>query len=280
VTSFSDWLLAIGQIVFVNVVLSGDNALVIAMTAQQLPTPLRRKAILWGSGLAVVLQVVFAIVVGQLLDIPGLRLGGAIALILIARKLAGETQDEPTESQSSRSVLGAVLAIVVANLAMSFDNVLAVGALSRGMPQLIAIGILVSAVMLLAASSLVVALIERFRWVTYAGAALLACTAAGMVCEEPLLAGALGTHAKQDFRGASRPVVDSETSAASSSVEVNVAGARPEVRWLSGEHWKIVIYLLALSLCFGDLRWWSMIRRFEREREMTSAAPIQEFGEA
>lgn len=277
-TSFSDWLLAIGQIVFVNVVLSGDNALVIAMTAQQLPAPLRRKAILWGSGLAVVLQVVFAILVGQLLDIPGLRLGGAIALILIARKLAGEAQDEPAEQRSGRSALGAVLAIVVANLAMSFDNVLAVGAISHGMPQLIAVGILVSAVMLLAASSLVVSLIERFRWVTYAGAALLACTAAGMVCEEPLLADALGTHENADFRGSSREVAEDSQSETAS--EVTVAEARTSVSWLAGEHWKIVIYLLALSLCFGDLRWWTMIRRFERERELSDAAPIQELSEA
>lgn len=278
-TSFSDWLLAIGQIVFVNVVLSGDNALVIAMTAQQLPAPLRRKAILWGSGLAVVLQVVFAILVGQLLDIPGLRLGGAIALILIARKLAGEAQDEPTQGQTSRSALGAVLAIVVANLAMSFDNVLAVGALSHGMPQLIAVGILVSAVMLLAASSLVVALIERFRWVTYAGAAVLACTAAGMVCEEPLLADALGTHETADFRGSSRPLTESEGSTITTP-EVTVAGTPANVSWLTGEHWKIVIYLLALSLCFGDLRWWTMIRRFESERALSDATPIQEFSEA
>jgi len=271
-------MLAIGQIVFVNVVLSGDNALVIAMTAQQLPAPLRRKAIVWGSGLAVVLQVIFAILVGQLLDIPGLRLGGAIALILIARKLASDTQDEPTEARSSRSALGATLAIVVANLAMSFDNVLAVGALSRGMPQLIAVGIVVSAVMLLAASSLVVALIERFRWLTYAGAAVLACTAAGMVCEEPLLAKALGAHEKSEFRGSSRE--GAPDSSAAALPEVTVASTPANVSWLTGEHWKVVIYLLALSLCFGDLRWWTMIRRFETERELSDAPPIQEFSEA
>jgi hypothetical protein len=176
--------------------------------------------------------------------------------------------------------MGAVLAIVVANLAMSFDNVLAVGAISRGMPQLIAVGIVVSAGMLLAASSLVVALIERYRWVTYAGAAVLACTAAGMVCEEPLLSRALGAHQGPEFRGSSRDVAAIATDADLSQPEVTVAGAQSMAPVISSEYWKVVIYMLALSLCFGDLRWWNIIRRFERERASVNPLPLPEAGEA
>lgn len=266
--SLTDGALTVAQIIFVNAVLSGDNALVIALTAQQLPVSLRKRAVLWGSLLAVFLQVAFAILVGQLLEVPGLRLAGAIALIVIARKLVGEARGENRETRPSSTILGAILTILVANLAMSLDNVLAVGALSRGLPSLIALGIGVSALMLLAASALVIALIERYRWLTVAGAGILACTAAGMICEEPLLA---------DFAGFAHAVttnVPAGTALAGDGVPQEIAALSTDStapQWT--RQWSFAIYGLALTLCFGNLRWWAAIQRFERERESVAVEP-------
>jgi YjbE family integral membrane protein len=255
----ADGVLTVAQIVAINVVLSGDNALVIALTAQQLPTPLRRKAVFWGSALAVILQVVFAILVARLLEVPGLRLAGALALLMIARKLISDPRDEAQSSATTRSVLGAVLAILVANLAMSFDNVVAVGAISHGFPALIAVGVLVSAVMLLAASSIVVTLIERYRWMTSAGAALLACTAAGMICEEPILAGSLPFESQA---AAAMPTESMTPSAATmldertSYAQPVIAGAAHGITERLTLKWSVAVYALAISLCFAKFRWW------------------------
>jgi YjbE family integral membrane protein len=253
--------LTVAQIVAINVVLSGDNALVIALTAQQLPAALRRRALLWGSAFAVLLQVVFAMMVARLLEVPGLRLAGALALLMIARKLISETREETRAAASTKSILGAVLAILVANLAMSFDNVVAVGAISHGFPALIAVGVLVSAAMLLAASSIVVALIERYRWMTTAGAALLACTAAGMICEEPILAGSLPFESQAVAAGTAGPMTDTlattpvgEQTGDSQPVIAATAHGITERLTLK---WSVAVYVLAISLCFANLRWWS-----------------------
>lgn len=279
--TLTDGALTVAQIVFVNAVLSGDNALVIALTSRQLPPALRKRAVLWGSALAVLLQVAFAILVGYLLEVPGLRLAGAIALILIARKLIGEAREEARESRSTTNVLGAVLTILIANLAMSLDNVLAVGALSRGFPSLIALGLGVSAVMLLAASALMITLIERYRWVTFAGAAVLACTAAGMICEEPLLAGAasFANANGQRIAAAIEKEPEPEPIVVQRPLELMTAATDSAATKLT-RTWSFAVYGLALSLCFGSVRWWSAIRRFEREREssVVEAEPLYVHG--
>jgi YjbE family integral membrane protein len=253
--------LTVAQIVAINVVLSGDNALVIALTAQKLPAPLRRRAVLWGSAFAVILQVVFAMMVARLLEVPGLRLAGALALLMIARKLISETRDETRAAVSSKSILGAVLTILVANLAMSFDNVVAVGAISHGFPALIAVGVLVSAAMLLAASSIVVALIERYRWMTTAGAALLACTAAGMICEEPILAGSLPFESQAAAAGL---VESMPNPTATTPIDERPGDSQPVIAATAHGiterltlKWSVAVYALAISLCFANLRWWS-----------------------
>jgi YjbE family integral membrane protein len=272
--SLTDGALTVAQIVFVNMILSGDNALIIAMTARRLPVPLRRRAVLWGSALAVLLQVAFAIVAGWLLAIPGLRLAGAVALVLITRRLIGGAPDESREPRTTNDVLGAVLSILIANLVMSFDNVLAVGALSRGQPALIALGILVSAVMLLAASSLVIALIERYRWVTLAGAGLLACTAAGMICEEPLLAEVAESRFETGTLRVDSIVPNLSADLAASDAERNAEPPRDLIAATTGvlvapltRTWTWTVYGVVFSACFGNLCWWSAIRHFDRDHE-------------
>ncbi len=266
--TFTDGAWTVAQIVFVNAVLSGDNALVIALTSQQLPAGMRKKAVLWGSSLAVLLQVAFSILVGRLLEVPGLRLAGALALILIARKLIGEAREEAREARSIQSVTGAVLTILIANLAMSLDNVLAVGALSRGVPGLIALGIGVSAVMLLVASAVMIAMIERYRWVTLAGAGLLSCTAAGMLCDEPLLVGATDQAAEASVpNSAEREQLADLSSVVANPPQQLITATADSATGRLTRSWSFAVYGMALSLCFGNLRWWGAIRRFERERE-------------
>jgi YjbE family integral membrane protein len=282
VESLTEGALTVAQIVFVNAILSGDNALVIALTAQRLPAGLRNKAILWGSVLAVFLQIALAVVIGRLLDIPGLRLAGAVALVLIARKLIGDAREEARQTRSAQSVPGAILTILIANLAMSLDNVIAVGSLSRGVPAFIAVGIGVSAVILLAAGSLIIALIERYRWATVAGAGLLACTAAGMICDEPLLAGAAGLSTEEavsELPG-STPVTEQATIVAHGTSELNLASTGVAPLVLS-RRWSLVVYGLSLSLCFGNLPWRDAMRSFDREREasIAEAEPIPEMAE-
>lgn len=268
--SLTDGALTVAQIIFVNMVLSGDNALVIALTAQRLPLALRRRAVLLGSGLAVLLQVAFSIVVGWLLDVPGLRLAGAVALILIVRKLVAEADAEAEESREIRGVFGAVAAILFANLAMSFDNVLAVGALSQGMPALTVLGLAVSAVMLLAASSLVMALIERFPWVNVAGAALLAFTAAGMICEEPLLAGGSPAGPRETFADVTSPLPPAKTTTVVEDADrrqLVLASTTSTMTDPISARWSVMVYGVVFSICFGNLRWWNTLRGFDRVQD-------------
>lgn len=253
-------LLTVAQIVFVNIVLSGDNALVIGTYANGLPTAMRRRAVCWGSSFSVVLQILFALGIGHLLGVPGLRLFGALALVFVARRLVFNHVDEShCTARSSPGAWRAVLAVVAANVAMSFDNVLAVGVISRGDPWLTAFGILVSAAVLLAASSLVVRILERFPSAIWGGAALLACTASGLICEEPLLDRFFNPVSSAEvaaaLASAGEPVrVDSGVSAIDlaqstfAAIENSLTGHSGSRAWFA--------YPLILGLCFAPRRLW------------------------
>src|SRR5271166_3999434 len=175
-------LASLAQIVLINTVLSGDNALVIAMAARHLPEPERRTAMIWGVSLAVALQLVLTLAVAYVLMIPGLRFVGAILLVGIACKLIQE-EDETNENAAPApsSLRTAVVRIAVADLVMSLDNVVAIAGVSGSDPVLLVVGLVLSIGMILAFSRVILALMNRFRWVVYAGTAVLALTAAGMI---------------------------------------------------------------------------------------------------
>jgi len=175
-------LASLAQIILINTVLSGDNALVIAMAARHLPEPQRRTAMIWGVSLAVALQLVLTLAVAYVLMIPGLRFVGAILLVGIACKLIQE-EDETKEDAAPvpTSLRTAVVRIAVADLVMSLDNVIAIAGVSGSDPVLLVVGLVLSIGMILAFSQVILVLMNRFRWVVYAGTGILALTAAGMI---------------------------------------------------------------------------------------------------
>ncbi len=184
----SAWLSALVAIVLIDLVLAGDNAIVIALAARKLPIQLQRKAVLWGTVGAVAVRTAMTIGVVWLLQIPGLMFVGGAALVWIAYRLLAPTDaGGSAHRRQVNTFLGAMKTIVVADAVMGIDNVLGVAGAAHGSIDLVVIGLLISVPIVVWGSTLVLKLVERFPVITYAGAAVLAFTAARMIISEPLL---------------------------------------------------------------------------------------------
>lgn len=185
-----DFLAALGAIIIIDLVLAGDNAIVIALAARRLPAQLRRRAIVWGTFGAIGVRTAMTLVVVWLLKIPGLLLIGGLVLVWIAYKLLLENGGEKETRQlaDSRSFWGAMKTIIVADALMGLDNVLAVAGAARGSFLLVVLGLLVSIPIVIWGSQVVLKVVERHPVIVYVGAAVLAWTAAKMIVGEPLLA--------------------------------------------------------------------------------------------
>ena len=173
------------QIIWIDLVLSGDNAVVIALACRSLPDRRQRRAgIILGAGVAILLRIIFAGTVTQLLDIPYLRLIGGILLFWIAVKLLlGDEEDEPNIAAHDR-LWRAVITIALADVLMSLDNVIAVAAVAKGSVWLIAFGVALSIPLIIWGSTLVLALIARFPIVIWLGGALLGWIAGELIATE------------------------------------------------------------------------------------------------
>ena len=186
------WWSALMAIVLIDLVLAGDNAIVIALAARQLPPRLKKKAILWGTVGAIVVRSVMTVGVVWLLKIPGLMLVGGLGLVWIAYHLladdAGNEHDGPVVS----TFWGAMKTIIVADALMGVDNVLGVAGAAHGAFDLVIIGLLISVPIVVFGSTVVLRLVERFPVIIQIGAAVLAFTAAKMIVNEPLLASLFG----------------------------------------------------------------------------------------
>ena len=180
---------AFGAIVVANILLSGDNAVVIAMAARSLPASQQKKAIFWGSAAAIVLRIILTIAAVQLLQLPYLKVIGAIALLWIGVQLLVDTEDEG-EVKAEGTMGAAVRTILVADLVMSIDNVIAVaGAADRApaayrVPLLVA-GLAMSIPLIIAGSTLLMKVMERFPIIITLGAALLGFLAGEMLLTDP-----------------------------------------------------------------------------------------------
>jgi YjbE family integral membrane protein len=163
---------AVGKIILSNVVLSGDNAVVIAMASHNLPDRLRRRAIFFGSLGAVLLRVVFCAVVGLLLGAPYLKLIGGMLLLWIGIKLVIE-EEASADVRAHATLWAAISTIVVADAVMSLDNAIAIAAAARGNIALITIGLLLSVPIIMLGAGLIARLLDRFTWVGLVGAALI-----------------------------------------------------------------------------------------------------------
>jgi YjbE family integral membrane protein len=183
----SAWLSALLAIVLIDLVLAGDNAIVIALAARNLPSHLQKKAIVWGTVGAVVVRTAMTIGVVWLLKIPGLMLVGGLGLIWIAYKLLAPQDSDDVLHSRATNFWGAMKTIVVADALMGVDNVLGVAGAAHGDFVLVIFGLLLSVPIMVFGSTLVLKLVDRFPLIMHAGAAVLAYTAAHMIISEPLL---------------------------------------------------------------------------------------------
>jgi YjbE family integral membrane protein len=185
-----DDLAAVFKIILIDIVLSGDNAVVIALAAHRLPDHQRKRAILWGGGIAIFLRIVFTLVMAFLLNVPGVRFLGGIVLVFIACKLLrDEDEHEISADDAQRSAMAAIRMIFVADFVMSLDNMLAVAGASRGSPIKLLMGLFVSIGIIMTCSALIARLMNKYRWIVLVGAGILALTAAEMVLGDRELGG-------------------------------------------------------------------------------------------
>jgi len=186
------WWSALLAIVLIDLVLAGDNAIVIALAARNLPPNLKRKAIVWGTVGAIVVRSAMTVGVVWLLKIPGLMLVGGLGLVWIAYQLLADQGDGDAHGESATTFWGAMKTIIVADALMGVDNVLGVAGAAHGAFDLVIIGLLLSVPIVVLGSSVVLKLVERFPSIIAIGAAVLAFTAAQMLVSEPLLSDYLG----------------------------------------------------------------------------------------
>ncbi len=183
------WLSAF-QIVWVNILLSGDNAVVIALACRALPPRERLWGMVIGAGFAALLLIVFTGVVSKLLTLPYLMLAGSAALIWIAIKLlAPQRHDAEDTPEAVEDLWRAVRIVVIADIVMSLDNVIAVAAVAKGQYLLLTLGLAISIPMVIAGSAIILALLERFRVLVWGGAAILGWVAGGIFASDPFVLG-------------------------------------------------------------------------------------------
>jgi YjbE family integral membrane protein len=176
------------KIIWINIILSGDNAVVIAMAARSLPPHQQRKAVLWGSGAAVVLRIVLTVVAAKLLALPYLQIVGGLLLLWIGVQLLGEEDDDDEgEAKGYGSLGAAVRTILIADLVMSLDNVIAVAAAAQGSTTLLVIGLAVSIPLVIFGSTLMIKLMERFPIIVVLGAALIGWVGGETIVNDAIL---------------------------------------------------------------------------------------------
>ena len=183
------WL-AVGKIIWINVLLSGDNALVIALACRGLQPRQRLWGMIFGAGAAVVLRIIFTGIVATLMALPWLKLVGGLALIVIAAKLL-VPEDEDDDVQSASHLWAAVQIVVVAVIVMSLDNVFAVAAAANGSVPLLVLGLAISIPLIVAGAALIMALLNRLPILVWAGAALLGWIAGDVIATDPAVHPAL-----------------------------------------------------------------------------------------
>lgn len=186
------WWSALLAIVLIDLVLAGDNAIVIALAARNLPTHLKTKAIVWGTLGAIIVRSMMTIGVVWLLKIPGLMFIGGLALIWVAYQLLADDGGDAHSDPMASTFWGAMKTIIVADALMGVDNVLGVAGAAHGAIDLVIIGLLISVPIVVFGSSVVLKLVERFPIIIQGGGAVLAYTAAKMILSEPLLSGIFG----------------------------------------------------------------------------------------
>jgi len=184
-----DFFSALLAIVLLDLVLAGDNAIVIGLAARNVPPELRNRVIFWGTAGAIIIRALLTLVVVWLLKIPGFLLAGGLALVWIAWKLTQDDGGEGHEITPHASVRGAIRTIVIADAVMGVDNVLAIGGAAHGSMLLVVLGLVISIPIVVWGSQLILKMVDRHPWIIVVGAGVLGWTAAKMISSEPLVSG-------------------------------------------------------------------------------------------
>jgi len=176
---------ALTKIIWINVLLSGDNALVIALACRSLEPRQRMWGMILGAGVAVFLRIIFTFIVASLLTLPFLKLVGGIALLVIAAKLLVPEKADEENVQAAQHLWAAVKIVAIADIIMSLDNVIAVAAAANGSVVLLVLGLLISIPMIIAGAALIMALLDRVPALVWLGAALLGWVAGEVIATDP-----------------------------------------------------------------------------------------------
>ena len=187
---FNDaWLVAVLQVIAIDIVLGGDNAIIIALACRNLPKHQRRAGIIWGAAGAIILRVIMVFFATNLMEVSGLRMIGGILLIWIGVKLLteGETQNLDGKINQSSNLLTAIRTIIIADFVMSLDNALAITAAAKGDIGLVVFGLLLSVPIIIWGSGLILRLMDRFPVIITAGAGLLGWLGGGLMISDKLL---------------------------------------------------------------------------------------------
>ena len=169
----SEQILIFFQIIFIDLVLAGDNAIIIGMVASQFPTEQRKKIIFWGIGAAIVLRILFTLATAYLLQISGLRLIGGILLLYICYKLYVDVVKQNEKSEDIKidnsSFLKAIMTVILADITMSLDNVLGVAGAARDHYYLLVFGLVLSIILMATAATLISGWIKKYKWIAWIG---------------------------------------------------------------------------------------------------------------
>jgi YjbE family integral membrane protein len=187
ILAHTQFLTALAQIVLINLLLSGDNAVVIALACRDLPRPQRLWGMAIGAGAGVVLRLVFTVAIAWLFQLPHLKLVGGLALLYIGARLLVDEGPEKKEMEATAHLWRAVSIVVVADIVMSFDNILAMVEVADNDLLLLAIGLAISIPLVVAGAALVTALLERLPILIWAGAALLGWVAGQTIAGDPTI---------------------------------------------------------------------------------------------
>lgn len=186
----ADFWIGLFKIVWINIILSGDNAVVIALAARGLPPEQQKKAVLFGSGAAVVLRIALTVVAAKLMQLPFVEvIGGLLLLWIGVGLLKGEDEEEDSGSVARQGMMAAVRTILLADLVMSLDNVIAVAAAAGGDMLLLILGLAISIPLVIFGSTLMIKLMERFPVIVTLGAALIGWVAGETITSDHMLEG-------------------------------------------------------------------------------------------
>ena len=202
--STPEFWIGLVKIIWINIILSGDNAVVIALAARTLPPHQQKQAVLWGSGAAVVLRIVLTVVAAKLLALPYLQIVGGLLLLWIGVQLLSEEDEDEGDSDEKKTsnMMAAIRTILIADLVMSLDNVIAVAAAAGGSMVLLILGLAISIPLVIFGATLMVKLMERFPIIVVAGAALIGWVAGETIVSDAVFADTLAANKWLHYAGA------------------------------------------------------------------------------